>query len=141
MSRCDNNSLVKRKFLNDKFATKMGIVLDELTGSSIRMQMKLTEDMENLYDRPHGAIIYGLADSAFSVIANNQNNISVALDCTITYHNGPRTGDILYVHGWTVSITKRISTYLFDIYTLKDENKVKIATMKGTAFRTGKPID
>lgn len=140
MSVCDNNKIVIEKFNSDKFAKQMGIELIELTDSSIRMQMKLMPEMENFYNRPHGAMIYGLADAAFSVIANNQNNISVALDCNITYHNGPKTGQMLYVHGTTLSVTKSVSCYLFEVYTLENDIKTKIATMKGTAFRTGKKI-
>ncbi|MHA1340564.1 MAG: PaaI family thioesterase [Promethearchaeota archaeon] len=140
MSVCDNNEIVKEKFKNDNFAKMMGIELEDLTETSIRMKMKLTEKMENLYGYPHGAAIYGLADAAFSIIANNQNNISVALDCTITYHKAPKTGQVLYVHGSTIATSKRIGTYLFDVYTLENDEKIRIATMKGTAYRTGKKI-
>lgn len=141
MDVCKNNQLIKNKFECDNYAKNLGIVLDELTESSIRMHMELRDDMENLYNRPHGGVIYSLADAAFSIIANNQNNISVALDCTITYHNGPRTGDMLYVHGWTLSISRKVSSYLFDVYTLKNDEKTPIATMKGTAYRTGYKIE
>lgn len=127
-------------FENDRFARQSGIVLDNLTEAEVTMHMELTADMGNLFGRPHGGAIYTLADAAFSVLANNGNNISVALDCTVTYHNGPEIGQTLYVRGRPLAVSKRVGSYLFDIYTIQDDREKRIATMKGTAFRTGRPI-
>ncbi len=135
-----NIKIVKDKFKEDNFADKLGIVLDELSEDSIRMHMRLDPSLNNFYNRPHGGAIYGLADAAFSVIGNNSNNISVAVECSISYHCSPENGDILYVEGKAISVSKRIGTYLFTLYTLKDEKKTIVATMKSTLYRTGKPI-
>ncbi len=140
MENHDHLILVKEKYNEDTFSHHLGIVLDELTDDDIMMHMDLRPDMLNLYNRPHGGVIYALADAAFSVIANSRNNISVALDCTITYHNGPDVGQTLYVHGRTLSVSKRVGSYLFDVYCMEDGERKKIATMKGTAFRTGRAI-
>ncbi len=136
----DPLKIVSEKFSNDSFARSQGIVLDSLTAEEIKMHMPLSVDSLNLYDRPHGGVIYGLADAAFSVLANNADNISVALDCTITYHNSPDPGQVLHVHGHTLSVTKRVGSYLFHVYTEGSAGKTPIATMKGTAFRTGRPV-
>ncbi len=133
--------IIKEKFKNDKFAKLFGIELDELTDETVKMQLKLKADMNNFYDRPHGGAIYALADAAFSVIGNNKNNISVALGCSINYHSSPNPGQILYVEGQLINQTNKIGTYNFLVFSQENGKKIKIATMIGTLYRTGKPIN
>lgn len=137
----DALEIVKEKFKNDKFAQNNGCVLDELTKDAVKMHMKLKPEMNNFYGRPHGGAIYGLADVAFSIIGNNQNNISVALDCLINYHNSPESGQTLYVEGKLNTQSNKIATFFFTIYTKKDGLDTKVATMMSTLYRTGKSID
>lgn len=137
----DKLELIKEKFKNDNFANVLGVVLDELTDVKVKMHMKLTSEMNNFNGRPHGAAIYGLADVAFSIIGNNQNNLSVALGCNIYYHASPEPEDILYVRGEKIKQTRKIGTYMFTLYTLKNGIEVRVATMMSTLYRTGKPID
>ena len=133
--------LIKRQFERDNYAKSLGIVLDELTDDAIRMRMELRQDMLNMYDRPHGGIIYALADVAFSVLGNNKNNVSVGLDCSITYHSSPDPGTVLVVEGETLSHSRRTASFLFNIYAEKEGVRTLVATMKSVSYRTGKPID
>lgn len=133
--------IVRKQFEKDKYAKSLGIVLDELTDDTIQMHMQLREDMFNWFDRPHGGAIYSLADAAFSVLANNNNNLAVALDCSITYHVSPDLGTILIVEGETLSVTRRTAAYLFKVYMEKEETRTLVATMKSVVYRTGKTID
>lgn len=137
-----NLEIVRNQFLQDQFARQMGIVLDDLTPSTIRMHMLLNPAMNNLFGRPHGGAIFGLADAAFGVLGNNGNNLSVAIDCSISYHNSPNPGEVLWVEGELLSESRKIGTYLFRLFTKNSLNseKVLIATMKSTLYRTGKPI-
>ncbi|TFG05727.1 MAG: PaaI family thioesterase [Promethearchaeota archaeon] len=136
----DKLDIIREKFRDDKFAQNLGIVIDELADDFVKMHMLLTPKINNFYDRPHGAAIYGLADAAFSVIGNNQNVISVALDCSITYHSSPNTGQVLHVEGSLIKQTRRIGTYIFKLYTENDGKKEMVATMLSTLYRTDKPI-
>lgn len=133
----DNLEIIRNQFKNDAYANHFGIVLDNLAPTSIQMHMQLKPEMNNLFARPHGGAIYALADAAFSVIANNNNNLSVALDCSITYHTSPEPGDVLTVNGELLMDTKRTGSYLFKI---KDSKGVLVATMKSIVYRTGKLI-
>ena len=141
MIHMDKLEIIKDKFKNDNFAKNMGVILDDLTDDYVKMHMELRSDMNNFYGRPHGGAIYGLADAAFSVIGNNQNIISVALDSTITYHASPNPGEILYVEGKLLKSTRKISTFIFTLYTLNDGNQNLIATMLSTLYRTGRAIN
>lgn len=133
--------IVREQFEKDKYAKSLGNVLDELTDDTIQMHMQLREDMFNFFDRPHGGAIYSLADAAFSVLSNNNNNLSVALDCSITYHASPDLGTILIVEGETLSVTRRTAAYLFKVYMENEETPTLVATMKSVVYRTGKTID
>ncbi|MBD3211580.1 MAG: hotdog fold thioesterase [Candidatus Lokiarchaeota archaeon] len=133
--------IIKDKFREDLFAQKLGVVLDELTENNVKMHMKLKPELNNFYGRPHGGAIYGLADAAFSILGNNKNIVSVALDCHITYHSSPDPEQILYVEGEIINQTRKIGTYLFTLYTKENGIRKKVATMMSTLYRTGKPIN
>jgi len=137
----DKLELILKKFKNDNFMNKLGVKVDDLTEESVKMHMKLTPEMNNFNGRPHGAAIYSLADAAFSVIGNNQNNLSVALNSTIHYHASPDPGKILYVEGTLIKQTRKIGTYNFELYTKEGDKKTKVATMISTLYRTGRPHD
>ena len=133
--------VVKKQFERDNYAKSLGIILDKLTDDTIQMHVQLREDMLNMYNRPHGGIIYSLADVAFSVLGNNKNNISVGLDCSITYHASPDPGTMLVVEGKILSNSRRTAAFLFDVYTEKEGMRILVATMKSVSYRTGKSID
>jgi len=133
--------IVKKQFESDNYARFMGIAIDKLTDDTIQMHMQLRENMLNLFNRPHGGAIYALADAAFSVLGNSTNNLSVALDCSMTYHASPDPGTILIVEGETLSTTRRTGAFLFKVYMEKEGTRVLVATMKSLLYRTGKPID
>ncbi|MGV9172483.1 MAG: PaaI family thioesterase [Promethearchaeia archaeon] len=137
------NSLdvIKEKFKHDNYANQFGIKLDKLTKEKVLMHMEVNDGMLNFHGTPHGGAIYSLADAAFSVIGNNQNNISVALDCTINYHSAPKVGDILYVRGERIKQTRKIGTYLFKVFKKVEGEEARVATMMSTLYRTGKAHD
>ncbi len=43
----------------------------------------------------HGGMIFTLADTAFSYACNSHNQISVAMNCSITFLKPARNGDLL----------------------------------------------
>jgi phenylacetic acid degradation protein PaaD len=133
--------IARKRFSHDNYAKHLGIVLDDLTHDIIRMHMKLRDDMLNWFSRVHGGAIYALADAAFSVLANNSNNLAVALDCSITYHASPEPGALLVVEGEKLFVSRRTASYLFKVYMEHDEKRSIVATMKSVSYRTGKPID
>jgi acyl-CoA thioesterase len=134
----DDLALVAGRFAQDPFAASLGISLVELTEQSVRLRLPLRPDLLNWFGRPHGGALYALADAAFSVLANNGNNLSVALDCSITYHASPAPDATLMVEGETLAITARTGAYLFRVYV--EDSRQLVATMKSVAYRTGRPL-
>jgi acyl-CoA thioesterase len=139
--------VVQKGFPGDNFATGLGIVLEELTEDTVRMSMDVRADMLNWFGRPHGGAVYTLADAAFSVLGNNRNNLSVALDCSITYHASAEVGERLVVEGETLALTGRTGCYLFRVHAepggeeQAQPDRRLIATMKSVVYRTGRPIN
>ena len=133
--------IIRKRFTADSYSKLHGIVLDNLTGDTVRMSMKLTDDKNNWFEKVHGGAIYTLADAAFSVLANNGNNLSVALECSITYHTAPKPGANLVVKGETLALSRRTGSYLFRVFMEEGGALIPVATMKSVSYRTGKPID
>ena len=134
----NNLEIIKEKFKDDQFAQKFGIELDDVDETSVKMHMALDATMANFFDRIHGGAMYALADAAFSVIGNNCNCISVAIECSISYHTSPEVGQVLHVEGHEVSGSSKIGTYLFSLFTEEDDGgRTAIATMKSTLYKTG----
>ena len=133
--------IVRSNLRGTTSAKSLGIILDKLTDDTIQMHMQLREDMLNMYNRPHGGIIYSLADAAFSVLGNNKNNISVGLDCSITYHASADPGTVLVVEGEVLSHSRRTAAFLISVYTEKEGMRKLVATMKSVSDRTGKSIN
>lgn len=134
-------AIVRRRFADDTYARSLGIVLDDLTDDTVVMRMPVRDDMLNWFGRPHGGVVYSLADAAFSVLTNNRNNLSVALDCSITYHASADLGTVLAVEGENLSTTNRTAAFIFKVYAEGAAERTLVATMKSVAYRTGKPID
>jgi acyl-CoA thioesterase len=79
--------LARKGFEKDNYVKSFGIVLDELTEDTIQMHMLLREDMLNWFNLPHGGAIYSLADAAFSVLGNNNNNLAQLQDVRLPIYS------------------------------------------------------
>jgi uncharacterized protein (TIGR00369 family) len=136
----NNIDIIKDQFKHDNFAGKFKIVLDDLTDTTVKAHMVLDLSSLNFFGRPHGGAIYALADAAFSVIGNNSNNISVAVECNISYHNSPDPGKTLHVEGREISGSSKIGHYIFELYIEEGGKRKPVATMTSVLYKTGKPI-
>jgi uncharacterized protein (TIGR00369 family) len=135
-----NLDIIKEQFKRDSFANKFRIVLDEVTETTVKAHMVLDLSSLNLFGRPHGGAIYALADAAFSVIGNNNNNVSVAVECSISYHYSPDPGKTLHVEGRELFGSSKIGHYIFDLYIDEAGKRKPVATMTSVLYKTGKPI-
>ena len=79
----------------DRASRALGMRIDEIRPGYARLVMQVREDMVNGHQICHGGLIFTLADSAFAFACNNRNNISVALDVTITFMKAMNAGDVL----------------------------------------------
>jgi acyl-CoA thioesterase len=129
--------VVDKMMDHDAFSQWMDVkVLDIKEGYS-KIQMTIRKEMVNGFGIVHGGLPFSLADSAFAFACNNRNNLSVALDVTITFTKAVDVGDTLTAEAKEVHNGRSTGVYLITVINQKNE---QVALFKGTCFRTGKTL-
>ena len=122
---------------HDFFSQWMGIEVLEIREGYSKIRMVIRKEMVNGFGIVHGGIPFSMADSAFAFACNNRNNLSVALDVTISFTKAMHIGDTLTAEAKEVHNGRSTGVYLIHITNQKDEH---VAFFKGTCFRTGKSL-
>ncbi len=122
---------------NDFFSQWMGVEVLEVKEGYSKIKMTIRKEMVNGFGIVHGGLPFSLADSAFAFACNTRNNLSVALDVTITFTKAVNVGDILTAEAKEIHNGRSTGVYLIMVTNQKEE---KVALFKGTCFRTGKPL-
>ncbi|MGZ4019919.1 MAG: hydroxyphenylacetyl-CoA thioesterase PaaI [Flavisolibacter sp.] len=131
------NSVVDHMMENDFFSRWMRVNVIQVSEGYSKIQMVIREEMVNGFGIVHGGIPFSLADSAFAFACNNRNNLSVALDVTITFTKAVHIGDVLTAEAKEVHNGRSTGVYLI---TVTNQNNQQVALFKGTCFRTGKTL-
>ena len=121
----------------DKFSNWMQIKILEIREGYSRIEMAVRDEMVNGLGIAHGGIAFSLADSAFAFACNNRNNLSVALDVTISFIKAVNAGDILTGEAREIHNGRTTGVYLISII---NHHSAQVALFKGTCFRTGKKL-
>jgi acyl-CoA thioesterase len=129
--------VVAHMMKHDLFSQWLGIEVLEVKEGYSRIKMKLREEMLNGFGIIHGGIAFSLADSAFAFACNNRNNLSVALDTSITFTKALHPGATITAEAKELHNGR--STGLYHI-TITNDKQEQVAHFKGTCFRTGKPL-
>ena len=130
-------SVVDHMMENDFFSQWMGVEVLEVREGYSRVKMSIRKEMVNGFGIVHGGIPFSLADTAFAFACNNRNNLSVALDVTITFTKAVNVGDVLTAEAKEFHNGR--STGVYQIIVSNQHNE-QIALFKGTCFRTGKVL-
>jgi acyl-CoA thioesterase len=132
-----HHQIAEHMMYHDAFSQWMGIELIDIKEGYSKIQMTIRKEMVNGFGIIHGGIPFSLADSAFAFACNNRNNLSVALDVTITFTKAVHIGDVLTAEAKEVHNGRSTGVYLITVTNQKSE---QVALFKGTCFRTGKPL-
>jgi acyl-CoA thioesterase len=132
-----HETVVSHMMENDFFSQWMGVEVLEVKEGYSRIRMTIRKEMVNGFGIVHGGLPFSLADSAFAFACNNRNNLSVALDVTITFTKAVNVGDILTAEANEIHNGRSTGVYLVSIFNQKKE---QVALFKGTCFRTGKKL-
>jgi acyl-CoA thioesterase len=130
-------SVVDHMMENDAFSKWLGIEVIEVTEGYSKVKMVIRKEMINGFGIVHGGIAFSLADSAFAFACNNRNNLSVALDVTITFTKAVNIGDELIAETKEVHHGRSTGVYMIEI---TNQLNQLVALFKGTCFRTGKTL-
>ena len=131
------NDVVTQMMKNDLFSQWLGITVLQIKEGYSKIQMTLREEMINGFGVIHGGIAFSLADSAFAFACNNRNNISMALDTSITFTKATKPGDVLTAEAKELHNGRSTGLYLI---TVTNQDNEQVALFKGTCFRTGKTL-
>src|SRR5882757_11110609 len=130
-------SVVSHMMENDYFSQWMGVTVLEVREGYSKIKMTIRKEMVNGFGIVHGGLPFSLADSAFAFACNNRNNLSVALDVTITFTKAVNIGDVLTAEAKEIHNGRSTGVYLITVTNQNDEH---VALFKGTCFRTGKQL-
>lgn len=137
MAQEENLKVVSKMMQDDAFSQWLGIEILEVAEGYSKIQMKLRGQMLNGLGVIHGGIAFALADSAFAFACNNRNNLSVALDTSITFTKATMPGDVLVAEAKELHNGRSTGLYLI---TVTNQHNQQVALFKGTCFRTGKTL-
>ncbi len=129
--------VVHKMMKQDQFSQWLGIKLLEIKEGYSKITMTLREEMLNGFDVIHGGVTFSFADSAFAFACNNRNNLSFALDVTISFTKAAYPGDVLVAEATEIHNGRSTGVYLISVY---NQNQQTVAFFKGTCFRTGKNL-
>jgi acyl-CoA thioesterase len=130
-------AVVDHMMAHDAFSQWLGIEVQEIREGYSRISMTIRQEMVNGFGIVHGGVPFAFADSAFAFACNNRNNLSVALDVTISFMKAVHIGDVLTAEAKEIHNGRSTGVYLITIHNQKNE---QVALFKGTCFRTGKTL-
>jgi acyl-CoA thioesterase len=131
------SSVVDHMMSHDRFSQWLGIEVLEIKEGYSKIQMAIRDEMVNGFGIAHGGVAFSLADSALAFACNNRNNLSVALDVTITFTKAVNVGDTLTAEAKEIHNGKSTGVYLINVH---NQNNEQVALFKGTCFRTNKAL-
>lgn len=129
--------VVAKMMQEDLFSQWMKIEVLEVREGYSKIKMLIRKEMVNGFGAVHGGVAFSLADSAFAFACNNRNNISVALDVTISFTKAVKVGDVLTAETKENHNGRSTGVYLV---TITNQHNQQVAFFKGTCFRTGKHV-
>lgn len=130
-------AVVAHMMENDAFSQWLGIQVLLIREGYSKIQMTLRAEMLNGFGIIHGGIAFAFADSAFAFACNNRNNLSVALDTSITFTKATMPGQVLTAEAKELHNGRSTGLYLI---TVTNEQDDQVALFKGTCFKTGKTL-
>lgn len=122
---------ILKRVKNDPYAQSLGIELTKFEAGFAEAMLEVQSHMVNAYGTVHGAVMYALADHAFSVACNAYGRTSLGLSTTIQFIESAKPGDRIIARATEVKRNYRTGFYRIDI--LHEQNL--IATMEAVSYR------
>ena len=131
------SAVVDKMMQDDAFSQWLGIKVLQVKEGYCKVQLTLRNEMLNGFGVIHGGVAFSLADSAFAFACNNRNNLSMALDTSITFIKATKPGDVLTAEAKEVHNGKSTGLYVINV---SNQHNESVALFKGTCFRTGRTL-
>lgn len=137
-SRRTPEEILNRLLEKDAFSEWLGIDDIEVGEGSCKFYYTIKKEMMNGLGTVHGGVLFSAADSALAFAANSYDNLSVALEVSISFTKAVRLGERLKVIAEEVYSGKKTAVY--DIRTFNEKEEL-VCFFKGTVFRTDKRLE
>jgi len=122
---------ILKQVKNDPYAESLGIQLTKFEAGLAEATLEVQSHMVNAHGTVHGAVMYALADHAFSVACNAYGKTSLGLSTTIHFVESAKPGDKIVARATELKRNYRTGFYRIDIL---HEQKL-IATMDAVSYR------
>ncbi|WP_349236167.1 hydroxyphenylacetyl-CoA thioesterase PaaI [Cryobacterium sp. BB307] len=128
-----NRAMMER----DLASAALGMVVERDDPGHAVVTMKVREDMTNGFHITHGGLVFALADTAFAIACNEDENITVAAGADITFLKSTRAGQTL-----TATAVRKVRsgrTGLYDV-TVTDDTGDVVAEYRGRSVSTNRSL-
>jgi acyl-CoA thioesterase len=121
---------------HDAFSQWLGIEVLKVNEGYSKIKMLVRREMINGFGIVYGGIAFSLTDSAFTFACNNRNNISVALDVTITFTKAVNVGDELIAEAKEMHNGRSTGVYLI---TINNQKMNRLLFLKALVLEPANP--
>ena len=128
--------VVGHMMAHDHYSQWLGVDVVLVAPGRSTVRMTVRDDMVNGFGICHGGITFSLADSALAFATNTGGNVSVALDCTISFPAAVRVGDVITAEAVVESSSAKLS---FCNVTVRKQTDEIVGHFRGTVYHTQKP--
>ncbi len=126
----------KQFFKKDKFATRIGINIEEFSQGYAKVSLKINTTHLNGVNIVHGGVLFTLADYALAIASNAYGKVALSINANITYLKSSNSG-IITATAKEISKGSKIATYQVNII---NDKKEKLAVVQGTVYITDSKI-
>jgi acyl-CoA thioesterase len=130
-------SAIFKQIEKEPFGKKFGLKLIDVREGYAKVEMRFTQDLENMFGMAHGGAIFSLIDAAFEIASNSHGTMAVALNMNINYLASPEKGAMLTAEAREINRTKKTAAY--DICATDDSGKL-LASCQSLVYRLDKPL-
>jgi acyl-CoA thioesterase len=106
---------LRERIQSEPWAEAMGIQYLDLRRGYCRVSLRLQPPMVNFQGRPHGGVIFTLADVAFGAACNSHGEDAVSLNAAISYLAGVKPDSTLIAEARVAKQGRRAGFYQIEV--------------------------
>lgn len=117
---------------SDPYGESLGVEFEEIRPGYARVALNLQPEQLNFMGRPHGGVIFSLADVALSAASNAGGTPSALTNLNLNYLAAAPADARLTAEASEVSLRRRIGLYQLDV---RSEEGELVASGQATVYR------
>lgn len=130
-------AMLRPMMRRDRASSALGMRVEVDEPGRAVVSMVVRDDMLNGFDITHGGLVFALADTAFAIVCNEDEQVTVAAGADIAFLKSTHAGQELTATGTRRARNGR--TGLYDI-TVTDETGDVVAEFRGRSITTNRPF-